>query len=76
MRVKETIERNIVIEGKTYVVTVEHDGITPFAEQVNGLSELDSFLSDELKKPDEKRTYFVPFNNFECSLKWGIKFYF
>jgi hypothetical protein len=64
----ETI--NITINKKR--VKILHKAERLFNEQKDGLKQLKEFLYDEIVF-QQKNSGFIPYNNFESSIEWGVK---
>ena len=66
-KIKETFAINVA--GKT--VLINHDGYKFLCDQEDGIKEVTEAIKFSIEK-DENSDGFMPYDNFECSVKWEI----
>jgi len=65
--IKEDI--NLEINGRA--ISIKHQGIKSFANQSeNSRMDLEKVIRGFMNKGDSQG--FIPYNNFECSIKWRV----
>ena len=64
--IDEKLEINI--SGK--IVQVIHSGFKYLKNQDGGLNEVKTAIEEEIKLNQDNG--FIPYNNFECSIKWEV----
>tara|TARA_S200002703_G_scaffold96879_1_gene83714 strand:- start:150 stop:386 length:237 start_codon:yes stop_codon:yes gene_type:complete len=65
-KINEKLEINI--SGQT--IQISHNGFKYLKNQDGGLNEVKTAIEEEIKL--NKDNGFMPYNNFECAIKWEV----